>query len=184
MSSNYQYLGILKYPSAQLTAVYGLTDMLTTANDFILQQGNKNTPLFCITHWELDSKNQTFEPAFSTLNNPAFQQNIIVVPGSFDMRRLNDISHIASKWVTEQYAGGAITSSVCVGAFILAKTGILDNRHATTHWASEEEFEEQYPNIKVDTDQIIVDEGDIITAAGVMAWLDLGLRLIHQFSGA
>lgn len=184
MNKNFKYVGIVKYPSVQLAAVYGLTDMLTSANDFIVKQGCKDVPLFCVTHWGLDSENEKLVPQFSTLEESASQQNIIIVPGSFDSGTLRNLSEVVSHWICDQYAGGAIASSVCKGAFVLARTGILNNRSATTHWVFKEDFEAEHPNINLQIDKIVVDEGDIITAGGAMAWLDLGLRLIHKFAGA
>jgi transcriptional regulator GlxA family with amidase domain len=72
---------------------------------------------------------------------------------------------------------------VCAGAFLLAETGLLAGRPATTHWALREAFAARFPEVRLDTDRLIVDDGDLITAGGVMAWVDLGLRLIERYLG-
>ncbi|MBL4661282.1 MAG: GlxA family transcriptional regulator [Alcanivoracaceae bacterium] len=185
MARKYKYIGIAKYPGVQLAAVYGLTDMLMTANTFIQEQENtdKTTLLFCLSHWELDTENSQLEATFCTLEKSVLQQDVIVILGTLDTGKLEDMSEVVINWIRKQHAAGAIASSVCKGAFALAKSGILSNRRATTHWAFEEEFSALYPDINLEIDKMIVDDGDVITAGGVMAWLDLGLRLIHQFAG-
>ena len=184
MRKSYKNIGIVKYPSVQLAAVYGLTDMLMTANDFVRTQNRRDIPLFCVSHWALDQKHQKLTSQFCTLEKIPEQQNIIVLPGTIAPGTLNDLDDSVIAWIRSQHAGGAIASSICKGAFALAKSGILNNRSITTHWAFEEEFSLQYPDVSLEIDKIIVDDGDIITAGGVMAWLDLGLRIIHQFAGA
>jgi len=71
---------------------------------------------------------------------------------------------------------------VCVGAFILAATGVLKQRAITTHWDREILFNEYFPEIQLDTDKILINEGDVITAGGIMSWLDLGLKIVAQCS--
>ena len=183
MSRTYKHVGIVNYPTVQMAAVHGLTDMLTTANQFNRKLGKKDRPLFSVTHWVLNASKDKLEPGFTDQVNSPPKQHIVVVPGSMDPGTLNDLPNAIFDWVRAQYDGGAIAASICKGAFVLAQSGILENRIATTHWAVREKFLKQYPNVQLQIDKIIVDDGDIITAAGVMAWLDLGLRLIHQYSG-
>jgi transcriptional regulator GlxA family with amidase domain len=66
---------------------------------------------------------------------------------------------------------------------MLAHMGLLNGRSATTHWSYSDLFAARFPNISVNTDELIIDLGDVITAGGVMAWLDLGLRLIDRYLG-
>jgi transcriptional regulator GlxA family with amidase domain len=76
------------------------------------------------------------------------------------------------------YERGARIASVCVGAFVLAEAGLLDGRRATTHWAYADELQARYPAVKVDPSVLYVDEGDVLTSAGVAAGVDLCLHLI------
>ncbi len=71
-------------------------------------------------------------------------------------------------------------ASVCTGAFLLARAGILDGRRATTHWAACEALRRQYPSIDVDPDPIFVRDGNIYTSAGVTAGIDLALALVEE----
>jgi transcriptional regulator GlxA family with amidase domain len=76
------------------------------------------------------------------------------------------------------YERGARIASVCVGAFVLAEAGLLDGRRATTHWAYADELQARYPAVKVDPSVLYVDEGDVLTSAGVAAGVDLCLHLV------
>jgi transcriptional regulator GlxA family with amidase domain len=79
---------------------------------------------------------------------------------------------------------GARMASVCTGAFALAHAGLLDGRRATTHWAFAEELAVRFPKIEVDAAALYVDEGDVLTSAGVSAGLDLALHMIRRDFGA
>ncbi len=74
-------------------------------------------------------------------------------------------------------------ASICSGAFVLGDTGLFDNRTVTTHWTYEDRFRSRFPLARVETDRIVIDDGDIITAGGVMAWTDLCLTIIARFMG-
>lgn len=82
-----------------------------------------------------------------------------------------------------QHSAGVVVAAVCGGVFILARSGLLAGRQATTHWAFDEEFSLQYPDVLTETNRMVMDYGDIVTAGGVLAWADLGLRLIERFLG-
>jgi transcriptional regulator GlxA family with amidase domain len=79
---------------------------------------------------------------------------------------------------------GATVVGLCLGAFPLAQAGLLDGRTATTHWECVDTLAERYPKVTVNPDVLYVDEGDILTSAGVAAGLDCCLHLLRQFSGA
>jgi transcriptional regulator GlxA family with amidase domain len=79
---------------------------------------------------------------------------------------------------------GAKVVGLCLGAFPLAQAGLLDGRTATTHWECVETMAQRHPEIKVDPDVLYVDEGDVLTSAGVAAGMDCCLHLLRQLSGA
>ncbi|WP_228640338.1 helix-turn-helix domain-containing protein [Microtetraspora sp. AC03309] len=81
-------------------------------------------------------------------------------------------------------ARGARLMSFCTGTFTLAAAGVLDGRRATTHWRWAEEFTSRYPDVRLEPGVLFVDDGDILTAAGSAAALDLGLHLIRRDHGA
>jgi transcriptional regulator GlxA family with amidase domain len=82
------------------------------------------------------------------------------------------------------HARGARVASICTGAFVLAEAGLLDGRRATTHWAYAERLAERYPAVTVDAGVLYVDEGDVLTSAGVAAGIDLCLHLVRTDHGA
>jgi transcriptional regulator GlxA family with amidase domain len=84
----------------------------------------------------------------------------------------------------EASARGARVISVCTGAFALAHAGLLDGRRATTHWAFAEELASRFPAIEVDAAALYVDEGAVMTSAGLSASIDLCLHIIREDCGA
>lgn len=79
---------------------------------------------------------------------------------------------------------GATVLGLCLGAFPLAQAGLLDGRTATSHWQSVDTLAERYPKVKVNPDVLYVDEGEVLTSAGVAAGLDCCLHLLRRLSGA
>jgi transcriptional regulator GlxA family with amidase domain len=74
-------------------------------------------------------------------------------------------------------------AAVCTGAFVLAEAGLLDGRHATTHWAYARALQRQYPRVRIEEDRIFMNDGPIWTSAGMTAGIDLGLALIENDLG-
>jgi len=79
---------------------------------------------------------------------------------------------------------GARVMSICTGAFVLAAAGLLDGRPATTHWAYAERFREYFPDVDLNPDVLFVDDGDVLTSAGVSAGIDLVLHVIRRDHGS
>lgn len=84
----------------------------------------------------------------------------------------------------DAHARGARLLSICSGAFVLAATGLLDGKRATTHWRYADALRSRYPQIEVDPDVLYVDEGSLLTSAGSAAGLDLCLHLVRRDWGA
>src|SRR5919108_1876472 len=82
------------------------------------------------------------------------------------------------------HARGARLVTICSGVFALARTGLLDGRSATTHWARASQLQREFPQIRVEPDRLYVDHGDVATSAGAGAGLDLCLHLVRQDHGA
>jgi transcriptional regulator GlxA family with amidase domain len=79
---------------------------------------------------------------------------------------------------------GTRIMSICTGAFVLAAAGLLDGRPATTHWAWAEKFRSLYPSVDLDPDVLFVDDGDVLTSAGVSAGIDLCLHVVRTDHGS
>src|SRR6267154_951341 len=82
------------------------------------------------------------------------------------------------------HADGARLVSICSGVFVLAATGLLDGKRATTHWRYAERLVARYPRIQVEADRLYVDEGSILTSAGSAAGIDLCLHIVRRDYGA
>nr|WSW71266.1 helix-turn-helix domain-containing protein [Streptomyces sp. NBC_00995] len=86
--------------------------------------------------------------------------------------------------VRRAHARGARLIGFCSGAFTLAEAGVLDGRRATAHWQWAESFRARFPDVRLESDVLFVDDGDILTAAGSAAALDLGLHVVRRDHGA
>jgi transcriptional regulator GlxA family with amidase domain len=84
----------------------------------------------------------------------------------------------------QAHARGACVMALCLGAFPVAEAGLLDGRSATTHWAAAAGLARRYPKVKVDSEVLYVDEGDVLTSAGVAAGIDCCLHLLRRLRGA
>jgi transcriptional regulator GlxA family with amidase domain len=105
----------------------------------------------------------------------------IVVPGGPGTRD-DAASAPVVEWLRERRET-PLLASVCTGAFLLARAGILDGRTATTHHHRVDELREQHPQVRVVRGLRVVDQGSVVTAAGVTAGIDLGLQLVNRFFG-
>ncbi|RSM67395.1 AraC family transcriptional regulator [Kibdelosporangium aridum] len=106
----------------------------------------------------------------------------IIVPGCADARAPVPADVIEA--LRSAAASGTRIASICAGAFILAATGLLDGKRATTHWAAAHVFAERFPAVIVDPDVLYVDNGQFLTSAGAAAGLDLCLHLIRRDHGS
>jgi transcriptional regulator GlxA family with amidase domain len=165
-------IGILVYPGAQLSAVHGLTDLFETANRLRAERGISSTGLV-VQHW----------PAEDGLPPQVAPLTALILPPSLRGEVPSAEMGPLVAWTLDRHREGTLLCSVCAGAFLLAETGLLAGRVATTHWALAARFAERFPEVKLDTNKLVIDDGDIVTAGGLMAWVDLGLKLIDRFIG-
>jgi transcriptional regulator GlxA family with amidase domain len=118
-------------------------------------------------------------PNYTFENCP--KPDIVVLPGGATGNALKDPRVV--EWVKKVSADAEVTLSVCTGAFILAKAGLLDGKEATTHWGSIESLKKQYPKVTVHADRRFVDNGKVVTAAGVSAGIDASLHVVEKLLG-
>jgi transcriptional regulator GlxA family with amidase domain len=109
----------------------------------------------------------------------------VVVPGIFDKRTLRDggVAPDVRAALRSAADRGVRMMSICTGAFVLAASGLLDGRPATTHWFHAEQFRRLFPAVQLDPDVLFVDDGDVLTSAGVAAGVDLCLHIIRSDHG-
>lgn len=113
-------------------------------------------------------------------DHPPF--DVLLYPGGEGTRPQLGDEHV-QRWVRTAAAEATLITSVCTGSLVLADAGLLDGRPATTHWASLEHLGRLGSGIEVRSDARFVDDGDIVTAAGVSAGIDMALHLVGRFAG-
>src|SRR6476646_5225390 len=109
--------------------------------------------------------------------------DLLVVPGGMGTRREVANPRLIG-WIKRRAAEARLTTSDCTGAFLLAETGILAGKTVTTHWASVERMAQSYTMVHVRGDARFVDEGDIVTSAGVSAGIDMAHYVVGRINGA
>jgi transcriptional regulator GlxA family with amidase domain len=132
-------------------------------------------PIECINHLTLSSQIAIEDVAHT---------DILIVPTIGG--RIEDVlanNRNLLPFIRHFYAAGADIASNCSGAFLLAESGILDNKQATTHWGYADKFEQRYPNVFLKPSRLITQDGNIYCAGGGMAWFDLALLLIERYCG-
>ncbi|MFL9889883.1 MULTISPECIES: GlxA family transcriptional regulator [Paraburkholderia] len=112
---------------------------------------------------------------------PMMDADILIVPGVEDINLV--VSSAVKKALRLASDRGALVASICTGAFVLASTGLLDGKRATTHWTVVDEFADRFPAVTVDPDVLFVDEGNVVTSAGSSAGLDMCFHLIGRQHG-
>lgn len=107
--------------------------------------------------------------------------DLLVVPGGVVDGAVADRRTV--DWIARTSAAAQLTASVCTGAFLLARAGILEGRAATTHWEDVGDLQAAYPGLRAVKDCRWVDEGDVVTAAGIAAGIDMALHLVQRLGG-
>ena len=175
-------LGVLIYPGAQMAAVHGLTDLFGVADRIAVEHQAAQLPRLRVSHWQVENEQA---PVRVYDSHPAEETGLlaVLIPPSIAGFSAEQASPGLLQWLRDQHARGATLGGVCVGSWLLAESGLLNGRSATTHWTSAKAFAERYPQIRLKADTPIVDDGDLITTAGLMAWSELGLRLVDRLLG-
>ncbi|MFF1958054.1 GlxA family transcriptional regulator [Streptomyces sp. NPDC058220] len=109
----------------------------------------------------------------------------LVVPASYELGPVYD-EGVLTEELAAAFAHlrpGTRIVSICTGSFVVAAAGFLDGRAATTHWASAAHFQRLFPRVKVDADVLFIDDGDVLTSAGVAAGIDLCLHIVRRDHG-
>lgn len=164
-------IAILAYPGSTKSASYGLQEMFDVANQASEEQQLNFqfvSNILDLTDLKLNTQKSYFDA-------------VILPPASNSEFYLNP-SAACLHWLNALYQQGTIMTSACAGVFILAKAALITNQTITTHWRLSAEFETLFPMLCTEIDKIIINEGSLITAGGMMAWVDLGLELIAQLS--
>ncbi|WP_442108754.1 GlxA family transcriptional regulator [Pseudomonas sp. NUPR-001] len=175
-------IGLLVYPGAQAAAVHGLTDLFAIANRLRLELGALERPALRVSHWSENEQRQ-LTVVFDSLAGGQHQPRVMIIPPSLTQAPSPELLERYRQDLCRWHREGALLVSVCVGVFFIAASGLLDGRPATTHWNFAQSLAERFPAVNVEANLPVLDDGDIITSAGLMAWTDLGLKLVERFQG-
>lgn len=175
-------IGLLRYPGAQLAAVHGLGDLFEVANRMAADQGRQGVTRLRVSHWQADEAGQ-LQRTFDSLPQTDGAPQVVILPPCLDDAAEQPLAACYRDWLREQHAAGVLLASVCAGAFALAEAGLLDGRTVTTHWALAAQMAARFPQVQVQPERMVIDDGDLITAGGLMAWTDLGLALVTRLLG-
>jgi transcriptional regulator GlxA family with amidase domain len=126
------------------------------------------------------AKGLTVRVDHSEANRP--QLDVLIYPGGQGTRpQLDDAARL--DWVRARSQDGTLMTSVCTGSLVYAAAGLLRRRPATTHWGSLSHLKELEPTVQLRPDDRYVDDGDVITSAGVSAGIDMALHLVARLAG-
>jgi len=120
-------------------------------------------------------------PDYDFLDAPSF--DIVIVPGGYGAEEIEIHNQVTIDWLKEIAATTEIMASVCTGAFLLAKAGLLDGKEVTTHWMDTDRLEKEYPEIKVIRGVKYVDQYPIITSGGISAGINMSFYIVKKILG-
>lgn len=123
----------------------------------------------------------TVVPDYDFKSAPDF--DILIIPGGYGAEEIEINNPAVIQWIKESSKKAGLTASVCTGAFLLAKAGLLDGKSATTHWMDIDRLKKEFPAVKVVNGKKFVDEGSIITAGGISAGINMSLYIVGKLMG-
>ncbi|RJE75091.1 GlxA family transcriptional regulator [Reichenbachiella sp. MSK19-1] len=160
--------------------------MFTMANGHLERTGQ--CPLFDVHLIGQTKESQISNGIFSIKPDLTIDEvdhtDLIIIPAIHgDIRTVLKLNQAFVPWIIDQYQKGSEVASLCIGAFLLAQTGLLDGKNCATHWLMTREFREMYPDINLVDDKIITDQQGVYTSGGAYSSLNLNLYLIEKFVG-
>ena len=163
-------IGIVLYPGVQAASVHGFTDLFGIAGKMALNGNPDPRSPPRVTHWQAAHRGDAnLSCVYDSDPRGSPKPQILIIPPTMVNLPNPDVPPGIVSWLRRQHARGAKLVSVCSGAFILAETGLAAGCRVSTHRICAEALAERFPEITVDTNQRIIDHGDIVTAGGFMA---------------
>jgi transcriptional regulator GlxA family with amidase domain len=161
-------------------------DLTAATQVFLAASGADGTALYEVSTCAVDGAEVTTTTGFGLRPEHGLaalsRADTVVVPGYFTV--LDPPAEAATEALRGSAERGARVLSVCTGAFALAYAGLLDGRRAATHWAHANQLAELFPRVEVDPAALYVDEGAVMTSAGLSAGIDLALHVVRKDFGA
>lgn len=159
--------------------------LFTAVNQFLTISGKK--PLFNVqlvgAKKEVKLNGGLFSVHTDKQVNEVKKTDLIFIPALFgDMPTAIAKNKVLIPWITEQYNKGAEVASLCVGAFLLASTGLLNGKKCSTHWGFQNEFRKMFPEVVVMDGSIITEEHRLYSSGGANSYWNLLLHLIEKYT--
>ncbi|MBE7179200.1 MAG: helix-turn-helix domain-containing protein [Mucilaginibacter polytrichastri] len=181
-----KHVSILVPEGAILGSLEGTRQVLTQVNGFCRQQGK--APLFEVQLVGLKHATLLSGGLFTVHTDVSLDEvkktDLIIIPAfDGDVQNALEVNKAFIPWVAEQYNKGAEVASLCMGAFILASTGLVDGKKCATHWLAANEFRKMFPKVNLVTEKVITEEHGIYSSGGAFSYLNLILHLIDKYAG-
>lgn len=178
-------VSILVPESSVLQAIADPQYLFSAVNQFMAVSGKK--PLFEVqlvgVKKEVKLNDGLYSVNTSQLLKDITTTDLIVIPALFgDMKSAIAQNQKLLPWINEQYHKGAEVASLCVGAFLLASTGLLNGKKCSTHWGFQNEFREMFPEVEVIDGSIITEEQRIYSSGGANSYWNLLLHLVEKYT--
>lgn len=170
---------IVAFPGVQTLDVTGPAEVFRAAS--LIRPPGYEVTVAAMEREPLATSTVSFVPD-ARLDDCGGPVDTLIVAGGTGTRAAQDDARLVD-WIADAAARSRRVASVCTGAFLLAKAGLLDGRRATTHWAYCAAFARRYPAVTVEPDPIFVRDGNVATSAGVTAGMDLALALVEEDLG-
>jgi transcriptional regulator GlxA family with amidase domain len=181
-----KHISILVPNNAILGSLEGSRQVFSQVNDFFKMKGLD--PVFKIQLVGL-AKRTLVSGGLFTVNTDILiadveKTDLIIIPAiDGDLGQAIENNKDMLPWIIKQHAGGAEVASLCLGAFILASTGLLKGKKCATHWLAEGDFRRMFPEVQLVTEKIITDEHGLYSSGGAFSYLNLILYLIEKYVG-
>ncbi|GJM32406.1 MAG: AraC family transcriptional regulator [Saprospiraceae bacterium] len=178
-------VSILVPESAVLEAVADPRYLFTAVNQFLQTSGK--APLFDVQlvgqSKEIRLQQGVFSVHTDKLLNEVKKTDLIIIPALFgDMQKALELNREAIPWIISHYNKGTEVASLCVGAFLLASTGLLNGRQCSTHWAFANEFRNLFPEVDLVDGSIITEEQRLYSSGGANSYWNLLLYLVEKYT--
>jgi len=169
-----------------LSSVVGAFKLFGQVNNFLVAQGM--SPYYKIQLVGISDQTEIYDGIFmikphTTIDKVNKTDLVVVTTIMGEMNNALDLNKKFVPWINRMHQNGAEIASLCMGAFLLAKTGLLDGKRATTHWVGISQFKEMFPDVDLQQDKIITDENGIYTSGGAFSFLNLLIYLIEKYNG-
>ncbi|TKC04255.1 GlxA family transcriptional regulator [Pedobacter frigoris] len=181
-----KHISILVPKGAILGSLEGSRQLFSQVNEFYKAKGLD--PVFEVKLIGL-SKETLVSGGLFTVNTDLLIEDVektdlIIIPAiDGEMQSALEKNRDFIPWIVKQYSQGAEIASLCLGAFLLASTGLLNGRKCATHWLAENDFKRMFPDVQLVTQKIITDEQGIYSSGGAFSYLNLILYLIEKYAG-